>query len=129
MNADFDVMAMLADLPPEEQTAALMEMFFPYENEQGVLDQEMALAQQLRQRGPERASPTGALFGGLSNALGSANSARLQEAGLGKQRALGERMQGDATSRLEMLLRQLGKNRPPAPELPFGDLDMPIPLS
>jgi hypothetical protein len=123
---DLDVLAMLSDLPPEEQTAALMKMFFPYENEQGVLDQEMALAQQLRQRGPERGSPTGALFGGLSNAIGGIGGARLQAKGVENQRAYGARAQGDATSRLEMLLRQMGKNKQPPPAM--EDFEVPTPL-
>jgi hypothetical protein len=126
VSADFDVLTMLAQLPPEEQEAALMEMFYPYANEQGALDQEMALAQQLRQRGPERGSPTGALFGGLSNALGSANSARLQEAGLKNQRALGGRMQGDATSRFKRLFQAMTQQQQ---GMPADDFDIPNPLS
>lgn len=123
---DTDVFTMLAALPPEEQEAALMEMFFPYGNEQGALDQEMALAQQLRQRGPERSSPTGSLLGGLSNAVGSVGGAALQAQGLDAQRALGGRMQGDASNRLKRLLQAMTQPQQP---MPGDDLDMPIPLS
>jgi hypothetical protein len=125
VNADFDVWATLAQLPPEEQEAALMEMFFPYENEQMALDQEQAMAQQLRQRGPERGSPTGALFGGLSNALGGMRGAAMQKEGLENQRALGGRMQGDAVKRLLMAMTGQGQKR----GMPADEFDMPIPLS
>lgn len=99
MPMDEDFLALLEELPPEQ----LASMFFPYQQEQGGLDQQMALAQQLRQRGPGRSSPTGALLGGLSNAVGNVGGAVLQKKGLGEQRALGGRMQQDATDRMGIL--------------------------
>lgn len=89
-------MAMLADLSEDE----ILQMLFPYEQEQGVLSQEMALAQQLRQRGPERSTPMGALLGGLSNVVGNAGGAHLQAKNLAAQRELARLMQADAAGRM-----------------------------
>lgn len=102
-----DLMQLLGELTPEE----LVEMFYPYEQEQRVLDQEMATGQQMQQRGPERSTPTGALLGGLANALGGFGGAAMQAKGLGDQRALGGRMQGDAANRMEVLERLLRQKR------------------
>lgn len=72
-----------------------------YQQEQSALEQEMALAQQLRQCGPQRSSPLGALLGGLSNAVGNVGGAYLQKQGVEGQRALAGRM-----GLLQELLRQ-----------------------
>jgi hypothetical protein len=115
---DDDLLSILSQIPPEELPEELRAMFFPYGQEQGVLDQEMALAQQLRQRGPERSSPVGAALGGLSNALGNAGGAYRQTETLGKMRDLNTKMQEDAVRRTRMamdrdplveMLRQKGR--------------------
>lgn len=98
-----DFLALLQEMSPEELAA----LFQPFQQEQNVLNQQMELAQQARQPGREHSSPMGALLGGMSNAVGNVGGAAMQAKGLGEQRALGGRMQQDATGRLEALLRRL----------------------
>lgn len=96
---DKTYMDLLKTLTPEQ----LAEMMQPYGQEQSVLDQEMALAQQLRERGAQRSSPWGAALGGLANAVGDVGGAALQERGLKRQRELGQRQQTDAVNRVKKL--------------------------
>jgi hypothetical protein len=88
------------------QEGRLGELFQPFQQEQSVLDQQMQLGQGMReQRGPQRSTPTGALFGGLSSAIGNIGGAMLQKKGLEGQAALGKRMQGDASGRVGAILK------------------------
>lgn len=100
-----DPLALLlsGDMDDETAKAELMKMLFPYEGEQNVLSQEMALAEQLRQRGPERSTPMGALIGGASNALGNAGGAFMQRKTLNKQREVNSMAQEDAVGRMMKL--------------------------
>lgn len=102
-----DFLTMLSSLPPEQ----LQAMFEPYQQEQGVLDQQMQLAQQLRQPGRQHSSPIGALLGGLSDATGNVGGAVLQQRGLDAQGALGSRTQKDATGRMDALIGALRKRQ------------------
>lgn len=97
MDADF--LSLLSQMSDEEIQA----MFQPLQQEQGVLDQEMALAEVLRRPGPQHSSPVGALVGGLSDAVGNIGGAYKQSQALEGQRALGSRMQKDAAGRVSML--------------------------
>lgn len=106
-SSEVDFLNLLQELSPEELSA----LFEPYQQEQSVLDQQMALAGQLRQRGPERSTPTGALLGGLANALGNAGGAYLQGKGLEGQAALGKRMQADASGRMQALMEALNRRK------------------
>jgi hypothetical protein len=108
MKMDDDFIALLEEALAQ---GGLDSLFQPFQQEQGVLDQEMALAQQLRQPGRERSTPGGALLGGLSNALGGLGGAVLQQKGLGAQRELGTRMQQDASGRMETLIRLLRQRK------------------
>jgi hypothetical protein len=96
---------MMQILQQYAQEGRLDELFQPFQQEQGVLDQQMQLAQGMRERGPQRSSPTGALLGGLSNAVGNIGGAMLQKKGLEGQTALGQRMQGDASGRVGAILK------------------------
>lgn len=98
----------MALLQRYEAEGRLDELFQPFGQEQNVLDQEMALAEQLRRPGPQRSSPWGAALGGLSNALGNVGGAVLQKRNLDAQQALGGRMQGDAAGRMQALLGMRG---------------------
>ena len=112
MEAMNDPLAMLfsSGASDDEAMAELMKMLFPFEGEQAVLSQEMALAEQLRQRGPERSTPMGALIGGASSALGNVGGALMQKENLGQQRKVNSMAQEDAASRM-MKIR--GASRPP----------------
>lgn len=108
-----------ASLPPDMlnilqqymDEGRLGELFQPYQQEQSVLDQQMQLAQGLRQRGPQRSTPTGALFGGLSNAASNIGSAMLQKQALEGQSALGKRQQTEASGRVGAILREMQRRR------------------
>lgn len=104
-----DFLTMLEQMSPE-QVQAMLE---PYSQEQGVLDQQMALAQQLRkpQDSGQHVTPLGAALGGLSNAVGNVGGAYMQHQGLNAQTALGGRMQQDASGRLQALMDLLKKGR------------------
>lgn len=94
----------------------LDELFQPYQQEQNVLDQQMQLAQGMRQRGPQRSTPTGALFGGLSNAVGNTGGSVLQQKALEGQAALGKRQQEEAAGRVAAILRAMQQRRGTNPE-------------
>lgn len=97
-----DYFALLSALGPD----ALSEMFTPYAQQQGVLDQEMALAAHLRQPrdSGQHVSPIGAALGGLGDAVGNVAGAYQQRKGLEEQRTLNSKMQGDATHRMQAML-------------------------
>lgn len=84
---------MMAVLEKYMQEGRINELFTPYQQQQ----QQLAQAQQA----PRGASPAGAVFGGLSRALGA-----------GGQAFLNKKMQGDASGRLaalmEMRQKQMG---------------------
>lgn len=88
----------------EEQIRALLE---PYQNQQDVISQQMALAQQLRQsHGGQYHTPWGAALGGFADALGNTVGAYKQSKALDEQKALGAQQQEDAARRLQMVLDQ-----------------------
>lgn len=93
---DLDFSDLLQSLDPDQ----IAEMFFPYQQEQDALEQQMALAGQMRQPGPEHSTPMGALLGGLGNAAGNIGGAVLQNQNIEDRRALGRRQQKDATRRV-----------------------------
>lgn len=96
-----ELMELLQGLPPDE----LQAMLEPYQQEQSVLDQQMALAGQLRQQPQqEHASVGGALAGGLSGALGNTVGAYQQQQGLKGQQELGGRMQKQGAATLQTWL-------------------------
>jgi hypothetical protein len=101
---DPDTMAVLQQYMQEGR---LQELFQPYQQEQSVLDQQMQLAQGMRQPGSQRATPMGALFGGLANAAGNIGGAVLQQKGLEGQTALGKRQQMESSGRVGAILRAL----------------------
>ncbi len=84
-----DFIQYLLTLPPEQLKA----MFEPY-------GQEMEMAGQLRQPGPQHSSPWGALLGGISDAVGNVGGAYQQ-----KQVLKG--MQGEAAGRTQGYLDYL----------------------
>lgn len=93
-----DFLELLSSMSPEEIDAMLQ----PFQQQQGVLDQQMALAQGLRRpSGQQHVSPMGAALGGLSDAVGNVGGAFLQKKGLDEQTALGKRMQADASGRVK----------------------------
>lgn len=106
---DDNLIDFLASMDPEELNALLAQSFTPYQQEQGVLEQEMAMAQQLGQRQPDRATPSGAFLGGLSNAIGSIGGAYRQGKALEGQRGLGRQMQQNAVAQT---LAGIGDNIP-----------------
>lgn len=80
----------------------ISEMFQAFQQQQGVLEQKMAMAQGLRRpSGQQHVSPMGAALGGLSDAVGNVGGAFLQKKGLDEQTALGKRMQADASGRVK----------------------------
>lgn len=103
------------------QEGRLPELFQPFQQEQSVLNQEMQLAEGLRQNGPQRSTPTGALLGGLSRAVGNIGAAAMQQKGLEGQTALGKRMQGDASGRTGAILRAAMKRRGMNPDTGLMD--------
>lgn len=105
---DPDTMAILQQYMQEGR---LGELFQPYQQEQDVLSQQMHLAQGMRQRGPQRSTPTGALFSGISNALGNFGGAMLQQKGLEGQAALGKRQQTEASGRVGAILREFQRRK------------------
>lgn len=113
----FDIMQYLQSLSPQELEA----MFFPYQQQQSVYDQQMQMAQQTRQPGPTHSSPVGAAVGGLSDAIGNIYGAYQQKKALEGQEALGTRQQQDASGRIRALLERLrqqqGGGAAPAPSL------------
>lgn len=100
-----DFLAMLEQMSPE-QVQAMLE---PYGQEKDVIDQQMALAQQLRRPtdNGQHVTPLGAALGGLSNAVGNVAGAYQQRKGLEAQTNLGGKMQADATGRFQALLKAL----------------------
>lgn len=94
-----DLMQLLMQLPPDKLEA----MFRDYGQEQGVLDQQMGLASDMRKPGPEHSTPWGALLGGLSNAVGNVGGAYMQGKNLEAQGALGAAKSKDAAGRFKML--------------------------
>lgn len=102
-----DVMTILENMSPEQ----LEGLFRAFPQEQRVLDQQMALATQARQPGAQRGTPTGALLGGLSNAIGNVAGARRQQQALEGQQALGQAMQQDAAGRARLLMNALNRRR------------------
>jgi hypothetical protein len=104
MDLDPATMAILQKYMDEGR---LEELFQPFEQEQGVLDQQMAMGQQLRQPGAMRGTPVGSALSSLSNAIGGLGGAYQQNKALEGQRALGERMQGDASGRTAALMELL----------------------
>jgi hypothetical protein len=104
----------MAILQQYMQEGRLQELFQPFQQEQAVLDQQMAMGQQMQQPGQRRATPLGALLGGASDAIGKISGANMQQKALDGQTALSKRMQGDASGRttalLEMLQRAQGIN-------------------
>jgi hypothetical protein len=113
----------LAILQEMMEDGTLAEAFYPHENQQKVLDQQMMLAQQLAQPGAQRSSPMGALLGGLSNAIGKVGGAAMQSKAMAGQEALGDRMQKGGVHTIEELLKA-HKAAPPASAYP--DLGMPV---
>jgi len=126
MNADYDKYGSLFDSPAAgDDTLAIIEQFltsggtlegmnYPYANQQTVIDQQMALADQLRQGGPRHSTPTGALLGGISDALGKVGGAVKQHGAMEMQKDLGTTMQKDATGRMNALLQMLRQKQQPA---------------
>jgi hypothetical protein len=102
---------MLEMLQAMMDDGSLAEFFTPYQQQQGVLDQQMAIAGQARQPGGERSTPTGALLGGLSNAIGNIAGAHMQQKALEGQTNLGKRMQGEAASRVGRGLKAMKGRR------------------
>jgi hypothetical protein len=103
MEQNDDLMALLADYVAQGGDPA--DFFQPFQQEQSVLDQQMQIANQLRQQPQqEHASIGGALAGGLSGALGQIGGAMGQQKALAGQTALGQRMQGDAGKRMQLML-------------------------
>lgn len=120
-----DLINFLASMDPDELNALLSQSFTPYQQEQGALEQEMAMAQQLGQRQPDRQTPMGAMLGGLSNAIGGAAGAYKQGKALEGQRGLAGRMQADAVAQA-----RAGLGRPdPAYERAMASLDGGSPLA
>lgn len=102
------LMMLLQSLPPEEIEA----MFQPFQQDQNVLDQQMALATQLRDRPQQSFStPGGAIAGGLAGALGQIGGAYGQGRALKGQQELGQRMQGDASGRIQAWLADALRKR------------------
>lgn len=101
-DVDSEVLALFQQYMDEGR---LPELFQPFQQEQNVLSQQMELAEGLRQSGPQRSTPTGALFGGLAKAAGNIGAAALQQKGLAGQTALGKRQQMDASGRTRAILR------------------------
>lgn len=110
MNGQMDPQ-MMEILQQYAQEGRLDELFQPYQQEQSVLDQQMQIAQGMRERGPQRGTPTGALFGGLSNALGNIGGAMLQKKALEGQTALGKRQQAEASGRVSAILREMQRRK------------------
>jgi hypothetical protein len=113
MNGQQDALdPMTLQILEEAMRSGELEKFFqPFENEEAVLKGQAELAGQLRQPGRERSTPTGAIFGGLSNAIGNIAGAYQQNKALEGQRALGTRMQQDASGRTAALLELLQRSR------------------
>jgi hypothetical protein len=100
---DQNLFAMLEGLPDEQ----VLEMFYPYAQEQAVLDQEMALAERLRQPSEgQHVSAIGAALGGLSDAVGNVAGAYKQNKALEGQKALGAKMQKEAAGRVGGFAKQ-----------------------
>lgn len=110
---DDQLMALLQSLPPEELEA----MFQPFAQQQNVLDQQMAIASQLRNKPQESFStPGAAILGGLSGALGQIGGALGQGKALAGQAALGNDMQADASGRIQAWLADALRKRKAAEE-------------
>lgn len=124
MNQD-DLIAYLSEMDPEELNSLLSKAFTPYQQEQDVLNQEMAMAQQMGQRQPDRRTPSGAFFGGLSNAIGQIGGAYKQNQALEGQRALGRKMQENAVAQTRAGLGTPG----PAYDRAMTSLDAGSPMA
>jgi hypothetical protein len=82
----------------------LPDTFYPYQQEQSVLEQEAAMGDKMQQQqGPQHGTPWGALLGGLSDAIGKGAGVYKQTQALQGQRALGARAQTDAVNRISSL--------------------------
>lgn len=99
--------SLLTDMSPDD----LANMFYPYQQEQGVLEQQMSIGQDMRQPGRQYASPIGALLGGLGDVAGSVGGSALQARGLAGQRGLGQQQQKDAVARMMMLEKILRERK------------------
>lgn len=86
---------------------SLDSMFSDYGNKQQEIDQQMALADQLRQQRPERSTPMGALFGGLGNLAGGIGGALTQKKAMGLQEELGKSKEKDARNRMKATIDAL----------------------
>lgn len=106
---DDDLLALLEEFANQ---GGLPGAFTDYEGKQNILDQQMALAQQMREPGPRHGTPMGALFGGLSDAIGNVAGAVGQNQGLKGQADLVNAKEKDATGRYQTWIDMLRKKQP-----------------
>lgn len=89
----------------------LDDLFQPFEQEQGVLDQQMAMGRQMQQPTSQRGTPIGSALSSVANAMGRVGGAHQQAKALEGQTALGKRMQGDASGRTAALMEMIRKRK------------------
>lgn len=86
-----------------------------YDNTQKEIDQQMELADQLRQpMGGQHITPFGTMLGGLANAAGAFGGAVEQKGAMKKQTALGESKTQDAMNRMKALEKLMRAKQNPA---------------
>ena len=76
----------------------------------------MGMADMLRQPGPRHSSPTGALFGGIGNLVGSLGGAHMQNKAMGNKADLLDKADAGRMSFAEALRRYKAKQPQPMPE-------------
>ena len=108
MNDPSNPLNLLADATDEE----LLAMFFPSEDENARLDQELAIAQAMGGQPYQRYNnPWASALGNLGTAVTNVNSAYQQRKALDEKQALGRTKQEDAAKRMRLLRALSGEDR------------------